>query len=476
MWAGGVSDDRHVAAHPGRTDRQDRHTDEAETAASHNGEEIGPLGTAEEPEGDQHQECRFHVEDDPRRVVASALDRRQRQRGCRRWRLGLSHRGQFCTIGPVTTLDSVIGHGPVLQRLVASGLDDELTHALLLIGPEGVGKTTAALALASELLDARDWPGGLAAHPDLWVEDSASENVGIDRMRPSPKRRAGEDDAGPSLQQFLSLTPYAGGRRVAVIARADRLTEQAADNVLKTLEEPPPRTHLLLTSAHPEQLPQTIRSRCETVVLGPVVSGVIEDWLRRVHGISERDAATAAALAAGRPGRALRLASEAGALETELDALDRFIGAGGGGVAGALRAAGAVTVAASAGTERSAEVREQALITLGAWASFVRDAACFAAGAPELALWKAYRPALERWAEDLDLTRIVEILARILETSEAVAMYAQPRLAFEALLLDIFAGANSPPVVTVVPRAGLEVSAGGGARGKSRRSPAARRG
>jgi hypothetical protein len=145
-------------------------------------------------------------------------------------------------------------------------------------------------------------------------------------------------------------------------------------------------------------------------------------------------------------------------------------------VAGALAAAGKVTVAASAGTERSAEVREQALVTLGAWASFVRDAACFAAGAPELAVWKAYRPALERWAEDLDLTRIVEILARILETAEAVAIYAQPRLAFEALLLDIFAGPNSPPVVALVPRAGLEVSAGGAARGKPRRSPAARRG
>ena len=160
--------------------------------------------------------------------------------------------------------------------------------------------------------------------------------------------------------------------------------------------------------------------------------------------MSEHDASTAAALAAGRPGRALRLATEPGALEGELDALDRFIGAGGGGAEGALRAAALVTVAAAAGTERSAEVREQALITLGAWASFVRDAACFASGAPELAVWKAYRPALEAWAEDLDLTRIVEILARILETAESVAIYAQPRLAFEALMLEIFAGLRQP--------------------------------
>jgi DNA polymerase-3 subunit delta' len=399
-----------------------------------------------------------------------------RWHGCLRWRLGLSHRGQFCTIHPVTTLDSVIGHGAVLQRLVASGVDEELTHALLVIGPEGVGKTTAALALAGELLDASNWPGGLEAHPDFWLEDSAAENVGIDRMRPSPKRKPGDEEAGPSLQQFLSLSAYAGGRRVALIARADRLTEQAADNVLKTLEEPPPRTHLLLTSAHPEQLPQTVRSRCETVVLGPVSRAAIEVWLQRVHGVSERDASTAASLAAGRPGRALRLATEPGALEGELDALDRFIGAGGRGAEGALRAAALVTVAAAAGTERSAEVREQALVTLGAWASFVRDAACFASGAPELAVWKAYRPALEAWAQDLDLTRIVEILARILETAESVAMYAQPRLAFEALMLEIFAGSNSPPLVELAPRGGLEVSAGGAAPGKPRRSPPARRG
>lgn len=364
----------------------------------------------------------------------------------------------------------------MLQRLVASGLDDQLTHALLLIGPEGVGKTTSALALAGELLDASEWPGGLEAHPDFWLEDSAAENVGIDRMRPSPKRKPGDEELGPSLQQFLSLSAYAGGRRVAVIARADRLTEQAADNLLKTLEEPPARAHLVLTTAHPEQLPQTVRSRCETVVLGPVAPGEIEKWLARVHAVNEHDASVAAALAAGRPGRALRLATESGALEAELASLDRFIGAGGGGAEGALRAAAMVTVAAAAGTERTAEVREQALITLGAWASYVRDAACFASGAPELAVWTAYRPALEAWSEGLDLTRIVEILARILETAESVATYAQPRLAFEALMLDIFARPDSPPPVAPVARGGLEVSAGGAGPGKPRRSPPARRG
>jgi len=100
----------------------------------------------------------------------------------------------------------------------------------------------------------------------------------------------------------------------------------------------------------------------------------------------------------------------------------------------------------------SAEGRERALVTLGTWASFVRDAACYAAGAPELALWSSYRAALERWAQDLSAARIVAILHRLVAASEAVAAYAQPRLAFEALMLDVFGGADSPPPVDPLPR------------------------
>jgi DNA polymerase-3 subunit delta' len=362
----------------------------------------------------------------------------------------------------VATSDAVIGHPVVLARLTGDAQADKLTHAMLFTGPEGVGKTTAAIALAGAIVDATDWPGGITAHPDLWLEDSDAENLSIQRVR------AGGDQS-PTLQDFLALRTYAGGRRVGIIARADRLTEPAADCLLKTIEEPPPRTHLILCAAHPERLPETILSRCEVVVFGPVSPGQITRWLQDSHGIGEERAAGAAALAAGCPGRALRLAAEAGALEAELDALDRFLATGGGGTAGALRTA--ASVASGAG----AEGRERALVTLGAWASFVRDAACFALAAPELAVWSAYRPALERWAEDLPAARIVAILERILATSEAVATYAQPRLAFEALLLEVFAGPGSPPPVAARPSA-AETSGGGGAAGKPRRRQSAQRG
>jgi len=336
----------------------------------------------------------------------------------------------------VAAFESVVGHAPILTRLAAAADRDELTHAILLSGPDSVGKTTAASVLAAVLLAAEDWPGGPLAHPDLWLEDSDDEWLKIERVR-----AGGRGESGVSLQDFLALRPYAGGRRVAVMARADRLTEPAANSLLKTVEEPPEGTHLILCAAHPERLPATILSRCEIVTLAPVPVAAIAEWLRGVHGIEAETAATAAALSAGRPGRALHLAADESVLRAEVDALDRFVSIGGTGTVGALRAATALNPGAGV------EGRERALMILAAWASFVRDASCFAAGAPELAIWSSYRPALERWAEALPAGRIVDILGRLTEAADAVAINAQPRLAFEALLLDIFAGPNSPPAV-----------------------------
>lgn len=338
-----------------------------------------------------------------------------------------------------TVAAAVVGHAPLVARLAEAGREGTLSHAILFTGPDGVGKTTAAVALATALLGADDWPGGIAAHPDFWIEDSDTENISIKRVRP------GGDD-GPTLQDFLALRPYAGGVRVAVIGRADRLGIDAANNILKSIEEPPPSTHLILAAAHPEKLPQTVVSRCTAYALAPVPAAAISAWLVAAGGVPEERATMAALLASGRPGRALRLATEDGALDAELDAVDTFLAAGGGGTAAAISAADAVAPGPGA------EGRERALITLAAWASFVRDAACFASGAPELALWRDYRPALERWAQDLPASRIVEILHRLAVATEAVATYAQPRLAFESLMLDIFGGADSPPPVEPRPR------------------------
>ena len=331
----------------------------------------------------------------------------------------------------------VIGHEAVLARLASARADGRLSHALLLTGPSGVGKTAVALQLSAAVLDAQDWPGGLLAHPDLWLEDSDSERIGIDRVRPGARA-----DAGPSLQDSMALRTYAGGMRVAVMARADRLTEQAADALLKTLEEPPPGTLIVLCAANPEALPATILSRAQHAALGTVAVPRIVSWLEQV-GVEPRLAGLAAALSGGRPGRALRLASEPGLLVAEVEALHAFLAIGGGGMEGALRAASDLTPGAGA------EGRERAMLLLSVWASFVRDALCEAASAGEMRLWTDYADPLERWAESLGAGRLTDILGLLIRAGTEISQYAQPRLTFEALFLDIFAGPDAPPGVEV---------------------------
>jgi DNA polymerase III subunit delta' len=332
---------------------------------------------------------------------------------------------------------AVIGHDAVLGRLVAAHRNEGLGHALLLSGPSGIGKTALALQLAAVVLEADTWPGGLLAHPDMWLEDSDAERVGIDRIRAGAKA-----EAGPSLQDAMSLRTYAGGMRVAVLARADRLTEQAADALLKTLEEPPPATLIVLCAANPEALPETIVSRLQQIPLATVASARIVAWLEEA-GTEPPLARLASGLSGGRPGRALRLASEPGALAAEVAALHAFLAIAGGGLEGALRAAAELTPGAGA------EGRERALLLLAVWASFVRDAALEASGVTELRLWRDYAGALDRWAESLGAARLTDILGLLLRAGGDIARYGQPRLTFETLFLDIFVGPGSPPPLEV---------------------------
>jgi DNA polymerase-3 subunit delta' len=332
---------------------------------------------------------------------------------------------------------AVIGHEDVLGWLDAARLDGALPHALLLSGPAGVGKTAIALRLADTVLDGRRWPGGLLAHPDLWLEDSDAERIGIARIRAGAKA---ED--GPSLQDMMNLRTYAGGMRVAILARAERLTEEAADALLKTLEEPPPGTVVVLCAANPEALPPTVLSRAQQVSVATVPLTRIVAWLEGA-GIEPPLARLAAALSGGRPGRASRLASEPGALASEVEALHAFLAIAGGGLDGALRAATELTPGAGA------EGRERALLLLAVWSSFVRDAALEASAVTELRLWTDYAEPLERWAESLGAARLTDILGALLRASSEIAQYALPRLAFETLFLDIFAGPEPPPPVEV---------------------------
>ncbi len=348
-----------------------------------------------------------------------------------------------------TSLDGITGHALAVAAMRRQIGDGSLPHALLISGPERVGKTTLALAVASAVLSGETWPGGPRAHPDLWVEDSDAETIGVDRVR-----AGGHTEEGPSIQEFFAIRPYAGGDRVAVIGRADRLNDQAANMLLKLIEEPPAGCHILLCSSAPERLPATILSRCQTLSLAPVPATALASWLQSAHGIDAALATTAASLALGRPGRALRLATEPGALGAELDALDGFISVAGGGVAGALAAAAMLAPGGGA------EGRERALLQLGAWTGFLRDTVCVAEGQESLVRWSDYRPVIDSWANALPRERLVAMLGSAMTATQDIAGNAAPRLCYEVLFVDLFGGIGDPaPPATAIPARSAGVAA-----------------
>lgn len=183
---------------------------------------------------------------------------------------------------------------------------DRLPHALLFAGPDGVGKKSVALALSAWLQcsgGAADACGTCSAcrqvaagtHPDLQLVSVApgKKEIGVDRIR--------------EVKRFVQLRPLHARCKVVVIDDAHRLTVAAQNALLKTLEEPPDHSFLVLIVNNPDAMLPTVRSRCQRVHFSPLTPGAVVDVLVNVCGVDPTLAPALAALAEGSPGHALAL-------------------------------------------------------------------------------------------------------------------------------------------------------------------------
>lgn len=211
--------------------------------------------------------------------------------------------------GPsVVSFHTVHGHQRIGEFLRSATQQDRLPHAMLFAGTDGVGKCSIARAFAAWLLCKNrgdDACGSCAScrqvlvgsHPDFQFVGvvSGKKEIGVDRMR--------------DVKRFMQLQPVSGPTKVAIVDDAHMLTVAAQNALLKTLEEPPPRSLLILVANNPDALLPTVRSRCQRLQFAPLPNDVVIDILTTVHSVDVAVARDAANLAEGSPGRALALSA-----------------------------------------------------------------------------------------------------------------------------------------------------------------------
>ncbi|MDO5287838.1 MAG: DNA polymerase III subunit delta' [Actinomycetia bacterium] len=209
----------------------------------------------------------------------------------------------------MTVWDELVGQEAAVATLsrAVAGDTHAMSHAWLLTGPPGSGRSNAARAFAAALQCPTGGCGDCTAcrtalsgaHPDVTLVRTEQLSIGVDEVR--------------SLVRTSAMSPTLGRWQVIVVEDADRITERGGDALLKAVEEPAPKTVWVLCAPTADDVVVTIRSRCRKVALATPTPAAIAALLERRDGVEPQLAAFAARVAQGHIGRARALARDEGA-------------------------------------------------------------------------------------------------------------------------------------------------------------------
>lgn len=211
---------------------------------------------------------------------------------------------------PCLALGDMVGQDVAVRILANQLRTGHVSHSYLFLGPEGVGKETAAYAFARALLCEGESVGACgdacgscracrkvlhSNHPDLRIIAPQDRYISIDQVR--------------ELQRFLALRPYEARYKVVVLQDADSMQKPTANSLLKTLEEPPPSSVLVLICHRLQGVPDTVLSRCQIIRFRRLTTREITDLLSADDKVDRQRARVAAEMADGSVSTAQRLAS-----------------------------------------------------------------------------------------------------------------------------------------------------------------------
>ncbi|MGB4657569.1 MAG: DNA polymerase III subunit delta' [Mobilitalea sp.] len=201
----------------------------------------------------------------------------------------------------------IIGHESIIEHLQNAITSQKVSHAYILHGEEGMGKKLLARIFAKTLQCAE---GGILPcnHCQSCMQSDTDNHPDIIRVT-HEKVSIGVDDIRLQVNGDIQIKPYQSPYKIYIIDAADKMTEQAQNALLKTLEEPPEYAVILLLVNNINVILPTILSRCVLLNLKPVDKQIIKDFLMEVHHIPDYKAEMASAFSSGNVGKAIKYAS-----------------------------------------------------------------------------------------------------------------------------------------------------------------------
>ena len=334
----------------------------------------------------------------------------------------------------------VVGHQRAVELLRRSMAAQSLSHAYLIEGPAQVGKAALALAFAQALnCTSESAPCGVCrpcrligkrTHPDVTVLELG---VGI-AAEPAPGESPGRVrkeigvHAVRTLRHDVGLLPYEARWKVYVILDAEHLSPEAENALLKTLEEPPPQTILVLTTCDAGLLPPTVVSRCQSVRLHLLPTMDVESALVERWGQDPERAKLLARLSGGRLGWAVMAVEDEDVMEDRERALDKLGEVVASGYHGRFNHAEDLA-------GRLRHDAEAVSTEMGHWLGWWRDVLLVESGCPELATNLDRQTELERAARSVSVGQAYSAIRSVEEALVQLSQNANPRLALEVLMM-----------------------------------------
>lgn len=313
----------------------------------------------------------------------------------------------------------VVGHERLTDYFERSLTHRNISHAYLLTGEEGLGKMTLARAWAKALLCEQGTGCGVCHacrqfqtdnHPDVcYVQHEKPASIGVDEIR-------------EQLVADAEIRPYQGKYKIYIVDEAEKMTVQAQNALLKTIEEPPEYVMILLLATREDSMLQTILSRCITLKLRPLQDEQIRSWLMSQKNMERKEAMICTAFARGNMGKAITLAES----ETYLSMYQEVVQL----LKGVYKRE---TFEMLSVLKDRKEDTEAVLDIISLW---FRDVEVFkASGAPSLLIFKEEAEALQAQAGVYDYRNLDLVQYEIGRTRERLQANVGLELALEMLLL-----------------------------------------